>query len=571
MYAGFNAAGPNVKFGAGLTDHNNPANFSIVPGTAITSWTNPNLGRSCAFGINVLPSSSAIEDIVLQPAVPFPTEIDAAVLSTAATGTSVGTLVALNEFDNTVTGAGFTLVVGAGDTNNPMYSIGGPSGEQLLVDASLAGLDDVVHSVRVLADAGDDSFERILTFTVKLDSDSDNLIDDWETMFGLLSDFASGGDHDADGLDDEIEFTRGTNPNAPDSDSDGSLDGDEIANGTDPADADTDGDGLNDGDEASLGSNPLVQDTDDDGITDGDEVSDTNGSITNPTKADTDDDGFDDGFEIANGFSPTDPNSRPSLPVSLGVGTVALLGGDLTDPENDGDPEADVNYDAIFESSEEPGFGGGESSYNVFDNLVGGGNDKWCCGDGVFPYWIQATFEQPIVLTHFTVAAANDTPERDPRVWEIQGSNDGITFDTIFRQDDPAAALWGPRLEVLQFTSGANYNAPAPYSTIRFICFATGLTSGAKYQVGEIEFFGITDVRPFLISEISYDPGSDTISITWPSREGETYTLLYDHDLTGFQNDLDDGIEADAGDTTTFTFPNPDPASARLFFVVRKN
>ena len=44
----------------------------------------------------------------------------------------------------------------------------------------------------------------------------------------------------------------------------------------------------------------------------------------------------------------------------LGTGTESLLGGDLTDPEDDGKPEQDKNYDAKFTSNDEPGFGGGE-------------------------------------------------------------------------------------------------------------------------------------------------------------------------------------------------------------------
>ena len=62
----------------------------------------------------------------------------------------------------------------------------------------------------------------------------------------------------------------------------------------------------------------------------------------------------------------------------LGVGTDSLLGGDLTDPEDDGDPEADKGYNAIFSANDEPGFGGGESAFNVFDNQLGPGNAKWC-------------------------------------------------------------------------------------------------------------------------------------------------------------------------------------------------
>ena len=62
----------------------------------------------------------------------------------------------------------------------------------------------------------------------------------------------------------------------------------------------------------------------------------------------------------------------------LGTGTDSLLGGDLTDPEDDGDPEADKGYNATFSANDEPGFAGGESAFNVFDNRLGPSNDKWC-------------------------------------------------------------------------------------------------------------------------------------------------------------------------------------------------
>ncbi|NIT96903.1 MAG: hypothetical protein GWM91_16395, partial [Actinobacteria bacterium] len=58
VYAGFNADGPVVKFGGGRTDHNNPADFDITPGSDITSFTNANLGRSYAFEINVTPAGT---------------------------------------------------------------------------------------------------------------------------------------------------------------------------------------------------------------------------------------------------------------------------------------------------------------------------------------------------------------------------------------------------------------------------------------------------------------------------------------------------------------------------------
>ena len=144
----------------------------------------------------------------------------------------------------------------------------------------------------------------------------------------------------------------------------------------------------------------------------------------------------------------------------LGVGTDELLGGDLTDPEDDGEPEADKGYNAIFSANDEPGFAGGEFAFNVFDNRLGPSNDKWCCGrGGGIPkegLHVTAEFEEQYALTHFTVSSANDVPPRDPTVWEVQGSNDGKKFTTIFAHD--GKSFWDQRLQVVLFEAGEDYD-----------------------------------------------------------------------------------------------------------------
>ena len=172
-------------------------------------------------------------------------------------------------------------------------------------------------------------------------------------------------------------------------------------------------------------------------------------------------------------------------------------------------PDLDQNYNATFSSSEEPGFGGGEFAFNVFDNLTtGGGNNKWCCGDQnnfpVNPISIDAIFTQRFVLTQFTITSGNDTPARDPRVWQILGSNDGTTFTPIFTQNDPSVSLWGAvRDEVLEFDSGSDFSAPAAYSTFRFQTSATGATTGARFQLAELEYFGTPVPEPSAIVFLS--------------------------------------------------------------------
>jgi hypothetical protein len=178
----------------------------------------------------------------------------------------------------------------------------------------------------------------------------------------------------------------------------------------------------------------------------------------------------------------------------LGPGTESLLGGDLTDPEDDGDPEADAGYNVIFSSNDEPGFGGGEFSFNVFDNELGPSNAKWCCGPGGgIPeegLHITVELEQPVALTHFTLSSANDVPARDPITWEIQGSNDGDNFTTIFSLE--GESVWDERLQVVRFAAPEDFDAQTTeYKFLRFVCFDTvGNPAGAYYQLGEIEYFG---------------------------------------------------------------------------------
>ena len=166
-------------------------------------------------------------------------------------------------------------------------------------------------------------------------------------------------------------------------------------------------------------------------------------------------------------------------------GTAGLVGNDLTDPENDGQAEQNVGYNAVFRSSINPGFGGQESAFNVFDNRVGGGNDKWCCNANV---WVEADFgAKRYSLTSFTASSANDMIQRDSLKWQILGSNDGINYTSIFSYDK-SEPIWTARLQTIQFFAGADYAVPAAYSIFRYQSFATG--SNVDHQLAELEFFG---------------------------------------------------------------------------------
>lgn len=75
-----------------------------------------------------------------------------------------------------------------------------------------------------------------------------------------------------------------------------------------PFDRDTDDDWLNDNKEWTLGTNPSDPDTDGDGL---DDCVELNYYPTDPKNPDTDGDGFSDGDEVAAGSSPNNPVVTP--------------------------------------------------------------------------------------------------------------------------------------------------------------------------------------------------------------------------------------------------------------------
>lgn len=193
-------------------------------------------------------------------------------------------------------------------------------------------------------------------------------------------------------------------------------------------------------------------------------------------------------FTLAAGFF---VGSAEAAVIRSASGSAGLVGHDLTDPENNGHADADVNYNATFRSSIEPGFGGGEYAFNVFDNRVGGGNDKWCCDSNV---WVEADFgKQRYVLTSFTASSANDGPYRDSNKWKILGSNDGVNYTPIYTYSAPGS-IWISRLQTIQFFAGADYLTPSAYSIFRYQ--STSVVAGTMHQIAELEFFGTAVPEP---------------------------------------------------------------------------
>ena len=59
-----------------------------------------------------------------------------------------------------------------------------------------------------------------------------------------------------------------------------------------------------------------------------------------------------------------------------------------------------------------------------------------------------------------------------------------------------------------------------------------------------------------------------TIELTWNSRPGKTYGIFYSLNLEDFDADVDDGIIGEEGETTSYSFENPEPGVPKIFFRV---
>jgi len=59
---------------------------------------------------------------------------------------------------------------------------------------------------------------------------------------------------------------------------------------------------------------------------------------------------------------------------------------------------------------------------------------------------------------------------------------------------------------------------------------------------------------PLAITAIDYDSAGNSVTISWSSRESETYIITVSDDLLTWDLDLEDGISPDPGDLTTQSF-----------------
>lgn len=70
----------------------------------------------------------------------------------------------------------------------------------------------------------------------------------------------------------------------------------------------------------------------------------------------------------------------------------------------------------------------GENSAHLIDNNI---NTKFLLFHFTPPAWMQLEFPAPVVAGAYTITSANDAPGRDPKNWQMLGSNDGVNWTVL--------------------------------------------------------------------------------------------------------------------------------------------
>lgn len=117
----------------------------------------------------------------------------------------------------------------------------------------------------------------------------------------------------------------------------------------------------------------------------------------------------------------------------------------------------------------------GENSTHLVDNNTG---TKFLIFDFHAPAWMQLQFPQPQYTGAYTMTSANDAPGRDPKDWQLLGSNDGSNWTVLDVQTNQSFAN---RFQTNKYT----FSNKVAYTYYRLNITAIADPGGGLYQQAE--------------------------------------------------------------------------------------
>ncbi|WP_202303150.1 glycosyl hydrolase family 95 catalytic domain-containing protein [Dryocola clanedunensis] len=132
------------------------------------------------------------------------------------------------------------------------------------------------------------------------------------------------------------------------------------------------------------------------------------------------------------------------------------------------------------------------SSEGVAQSIDNNIRTKWCIANPADSVIWQVKLPEMKCINSYTLTSANDCPERDPRQWVLSGSNDGVTWTELDRQ-----------------------NLSAPFES-RYMSKVFSFTNNLSWLYYRLTFIPISGVTHFQIGEISLsDTPLTNKSIAW--------------------------------------------------------
>lgn len=442
-------------------------------------------------------------------------------------------------------------------------------------------------------------FEVNTTFNPTADLDGDGMPDSWEALHGVDD---PNEDSDTDGLTNLEEYQNSTFPKTADSDTDGLNDGDEVnTHLTNPNVSDSDGDRLGDGDEVTTHlTDPKAKDSDLDGLEDGEEI---NTYMTDPNLIDSDADGYGDAIEIAEGSDPNDLTSIPAANAALSATGIAGNHNELDDLTTLGLPYAHHGNGVTTGGTTSrltDGVTEAITLETIVDTWHGGAPDTHSYAGVIWD--INPPPAETVNSISLTIATfvdggwfgfndsspfANSPLELDTHISadslpEVQVTNDGgSTWSTVPSSTDYLSVMTGHFIGNPPTTNTVTWNLNSPQASIDGIRVigTHGGSAGDAYN----GFLGVTEVAvttggivSIEITDISYSPPSagnesGSVSMTWNSSAGKSYSIYRSSDLTPSTWVTVDSAVPSGGKITSLTFQNPVPGSETQFFRISQN
>jgi len=433
------------------------------------------------------------------------------------------------------------------------------------------------------------------------DTDGDGLTDGEEVKNGLDPKDATGnngadGDFDSDGLSNIDEIKKYfTDPKSDDSDGDGLSDRVETGTGTfvnlndtgtDPLNADTDNDALNDSDELAAGTDPFNPDTDGDTVPDGiddDPLSSGGGfefGLVSYWPLDSDLlDTFDDNHGTEDGGVIPFETGKFGNAINLdGTQNVIITGGDESEFDFTGGSmtvsvwctAATINtgWQCLIAKGEGNGWRMHRRGADIPEEFswTGGAGDTPAHGTAITIGGEQETWHHLVGVTE-GVSGVESLYIDGVEVATKSGAALGDRTNRMRIGENPDALGRGWNGKVDDVAIWARALSPDEIAEI----WAAGEGTSIEVLLGGGTQFAITDIT--YNNKGTDDRSDDTISLTWPSKEGQSYGIFYSEDLFNWDTDLNDNYPADEGDSTTYTFPVSligDPGPGRGFFRIQK-